>query len=317
MFAHLSRKSAFSLSLCLSLCLGGGVLAQEAPAPKAAAPDRVPLHWGQFLSNDALGDGHDRWRTGSYAFSILRGERGQALPAKPGALLEFRLHGEAIAPADLTVVDPTDRRYAGILALGVHTQFQKAGFESSLGVEVVTFGPQTGVGALQAQAHDWLGLPEIVVQDDQIADGARLAVEAELARPMALSPAVQLRPFVEARAGDETYLRLGGDLTLGRALGQTIMARDGVTGQRYALLADDAASGPALVLGGDLARVFDSVYLPPGGVEAEPLRRRLRGGLHWHAARSDLFMGLTWLGPEFKGQPEGQLLGSLALRLTY
>ena len=39
----------------------------------AAAQDRVTLGWGRLLTNDLLGDGRDRWRTGSYTLSRVRG----------------------------------------------------------------------------------------------------------------------------------------------------------------------------------------------------------------------------------------------------
>ena len=38
------------------------------------------------------------------------------LPEQPGAILEYRVRGETIAPDNLLVPDPTDRRYAGALS---------------------------------------------------------------------------------------------------------------------------------------------------------------------------------------------------------
>ena len=84
------------------------------------AQERVTLGFGRLFSNDGIGDGDDRWRTGSYTVSLLRGQRWSGTaPDQFGELLEFRLGAETIAPANLLVPAANDRRYAGILTLGV------------------------------------------------------------------------------------------------------------------------------------------------------------------------------------------------------
>ncbi len=90
----------------------------------AQAQERQVLGWGRFVSNDATGDGQDRWRTGSYSLSLLRGpEWSGALPAQPGVILEYRLRAEAIAPESLTKANPADRPYVGALSFGLHSHF--------------------------------------------------------------------------------------------------------------------------------------------------------------------------------------------------
>ena len=43
-------------------------------APLAArAEDQVALGWGRLFNNDALADMQDRWHTGSYSISQVRG----------------------------------------------------------------------------------------------------------------------------------------------------------------------------------------------------------------------------------------------------
>ena len=85
----------------------------------AQAEDRVTLGWGRLLTNDALGDGTDRWQTGGYQVSRMRGVSwGGVLPATPGELLEFRASSQIAAPADLVTPKPGDRRYAALLAFG-------------------------------------------------------------------------------------------------------------------------------------------------------------------------------------------------------
>ena len=48
-----------------------------------------------------------------------------------------------------------------------------------------------------------------------------------------------------------------------------------------------------------------------------PDKRLLRTGIYVEEGQKSLFYGLTWLGREFQGQPSGQLLGSVALRLKF
>lgn len=94
--------------------------------------------------------------------------------------------------------------------------------------------------------------------------------------------------------------------------------RDGTSGQRYRAVAGSGTQGYSLMLGGDVARLFDSAYFLPGDA-AQPTetRSRLRAGIHWQGARGEMFYGLTWLGKEFTTQPDTQVLGSLNLRFKF
>ena len=54
------------------------------------------------------------------------------------------------------------------------------------------------------------------------------------------------------------------------------------------------------------------------GVQVEETRTRVRGGVHWEGQGGGaLFYGVTWLGEEFEGQREGQVVGSLQFRLRF
>ncbi len=288
-------------------------------AVPAAAQQREALGWGRLLTNDAIGDGKDRWRTGSYVLSHLRGpDWTGALPARPGEILEFRLRLETIAPADLVVANPLDRRYVGALSLGVHTHFETAGVESSLGADAVIVGPQTGISSLHEDLHDALGLPTPTVFGGQIGDDVFLTLTAEFGRTLPLGANGQFRPFVEAQAGAETLVRVGGDLTFGQFAMGALMLRDTTTGQRYRAVAGDGAQGVSVVLGGDIAEVFDSEYfLATDAITPSDTRKRLRAGMHWQGAQSEVFYGLTWLSKEFEEQPDDQVLGSINLRLQF
>jgi len=302
----------FKALLTLALC-GFAVTAQ------AQAQDRVTLGHARLLGNDAFGDSKDRWQTGSYATSILRGPMWDgSLPTRPGEILEYRLRGQVIAPADLVAPVAGDRRYAGVLAAGLFTHFALAQFETSLGVELVATGPQTGIGNLQRAVHNLLGLPEPVVLGNQIGNAVHPTASAEIGRSLRFGDGLTLRPFAEAQAGVETLARLGGDVVLGGLGRGALMVRDTVTGQRVEGINGSDGSGLSLSFGGDVARVFDSAYLPTGGAATlRDTRRRLRLGLNWQGERAEVFYGLTLLGREFATQPESQVVGSLRLRLEF
>lgn len=294
----------------------GAVMALGVAVP-AMAQERVTLGWGRLLTNDIIGDGRDRWRTGSYVLGLLRGPAGlTGLPQAPGEVLEFRARLETIAPADLVTPDPADRRYVGAISLGVHSHFERQGIETSLGLDAVIIGPQTGIASLHGDLHDVLGLPRPTVFGAQIGNAVLPSVTVEFGRSLDLGGA-RLRPFVEAQAGAETMLRLGGDLTLGRFGEGAILLRDVSTGQRYRGTAG-GGEGLSLTLGGDVARVFDSAFFEPlDAATPSDSRARLRAGLHWQGAAGEMFYGLTWLGEEFEQQTSGQVLGSVNLRLQF
>lgn len=295
--------------MALALCL----------AAPAAAQDRVTLGWGRAFVNDALGDMRDRWRTGSYTVSRVRGPSWQgSLPATFGEILEFRGRAEVIAPESLIAPPPGDRRYAGVLSLGLHSHFDMAGFETSLGADLVFTGPQTQLSEIQEEIHRVLDLPLPLVAANQIPNGFHPTLVAEVGRSLSFGDAGTIRPFVEAQAGLETFVRAGFDLTLGQFGDGALMLREQVTGHRYRAVAGSLTPGFSLILGGDVAHVFDSELLPDGGAAVlSDSRSRLRAGVAWQGDRASVFYGLTWLGKEFETQREGQLIGALTLRLAF
>ena len=287
-------------------------------AAPVAAEGREALGWGRLFTNDALGDGKDRWRTASYALSVVRGPTWAGhLPADPGEVLEFRLRTEFIAPQNLTTAAPWDRRYAGVLTLGLHTHFERAGFETSLGLDLAITGEQSGMSDLQDGLHDLFGMTRVGVADSQVPNGVHPTLVVETGHSYAIGRA-RLRPFVEAQAGLETFVRGGFDLTLGDLGLGGLMVRDSVTGQRYRAVRGDARPGLSLTLGGDVAHVFDSELLPEGGSAVlNDTRKRLRAGLAWQGERHAVQFGLTWLDKEFDTQPEAQTVGSLNVQFRF
>lgn len=300
--------------VCASLCIFAGFAAEP-----VKADERVTLGWGRMFTNDALGDGKDRWQTGSYQVSRLRGYVWDGnLPATPGDILEFRATSQIAAPADLVAPKPGDRRYAALLAFGMYSQFAWQGNEVDLGAGLAFTGPQNGLSNFQEWVHHLIGLPQPLVVSQQIGNSALPTLEAEIGRQMIVTEGVSLRPFAQALLGPENLLRVGGDLTIGEFGRDDLMVRDGVTGQRYRAVEGSRDQGVSLVFGGDLARVFDSKLLPSDAVAtAMDNRSRLRAGLQVQGAKMSAFYGVTYLSKEFHQQSEGQLLGSLSVNLKF
>lgn len=301
----------FAAALIVSLCLPHSVDAQ----------DRTRLGYGRLITNDFFGDGRDRWRTGSIVSSRVWGPKwtGTA-PADFGALIELRLGAEIIAPEDLRTPDPDDRAYAGALSVGVHSHFQRGRTEFAVGSDLVIVGPQTRLDDFQDAFHDLFNIkrPSLLVKGAQIANSITPTVVVESGQSFALAERTSLRPFIEGRAGSETLVRAGFDLTFGDLGRGELLVRDSVSGQRYRTITGDW-TGYSLVFGADIAHVTDSIFLPGGGrADAKSSRERVRAGVMWQG-ESGLsgFYGISYLGEEFDSQPEGQIVGSVRFKLAF
>lgn len=298
-----------------------GVAGNELPAEAAPLEEgRQRIGYGRLFTNDFLADGRDRWRTGSIGSSRIWGYGWDGTaPSAFGDLLELRLHGQIIAPSKLSNPDASDRPWAGSLSAGLHSHVQRGDMEFALGAGLVMTGPQTRLDDFQDWLHDLVSAPRPsdAVLDAQIPDRIRPILVAEAGRSFELGDAVALRPFAEVRAGDEALLRVGADLTIGSVGQGELRVRDEVTGQRYRAVTGDA-DGLSFTLGGDIAYVADSIYLPEDrGYELTSHRDRIRAGLHWQHQDTTLFYGVTYLGKEFSAQGEGQVTGSLRLRILF
>lgn len=314
----LRRVAAIVLGFVMST--QGAFAAPESEKTGLTIGGRDYLGFGSLFVNDLLGDGKDRWRTASYGTSRFWGYgwNGQ-LPTAPGDLLELRIGGEILSPASLTKHMPMDRPWAGMLSAGVHTQFQRRSTEFSFGGDILALGPQTRLDRLQGAIHDLFDFPgpSDEVRANQIPNKWLVRFVGEAGREFALGSQASLRPFVEARLGDENLVRAGVDLTLGQFGQGALMSRDWVTGNRYRS-GPNQEKGMSFVVGADVAKVFSSVYLPEDrGYELTDLRTRLRAGVHWQGKKHHLFYGVTYLSEEFEMQYEGQLVGAIRLSFRF
>jgi hypothetical protein len=281
---------------------------------------RKSLGHGRLITNDFLGDGKDRWRTGSLTTSRAWGYSwdGQA-PSRLGEMLELRFQGQIIAPDNLTNPPAGERPYAGALSFGMHTHALIGRTEVALGGDLVLTGPQTSLDGFHNSLHDLASMagPSDRVKAAQIENKIRPTLVAEAGRTYEFSPRASVRPFVEARAGDETLVRMGADVTIGTVGTGELLVRESITGQRYRVI-DQKIPGMTFVMGIDIAHVADSIYLPENrGYTLTDTRDRVRAGLHWQGENAAAFYGVTWLGREFETQTESQVVGSIRLKLEF
>lgn len=288
----------------------------------ANAVERTKQGFGLMMTNDVLGDTHDRWRTGSFESSWIfaPGWAGKA-PARFGELVELRINGEVVGPENLAAPAPLDRRYGQMLSFGVHTHFQPGLIDYAIGVDAVVTGSQVGLDEVQEALHSVLGGrdPSAPVLASQVSNGLHLNGVFEAGRRVSLGGAAHLRPFVEARAGTETLVRLGFDLTLGQYGSTGLLVRNPVSGHRLSAVEDTAYSGFSWIVGADVAYVDSSIFIASNApVRLEDVRTRVRTGVHWRTqAGTAIFYGLSWLSEEFTTQREAQVVGSLQLRVKF
>lgn len=286
------------------------VAAQDAP--------RGFVGLSRLFNNDVIGDGKDRWRTGSYQASLTWGHFEDRLPDRPFALMEYRLRAEIIAPEDLSRATAfPDRPYAGVIGLGAFTHFTRAETEISLGGELAFVGPSTGLGRFQTWAHERLSVQTPAMLSEQLPDRVYPTLHAAVARRLSVGEAV-VRPFGELQAGLETFARVGVDVLIGASYRNNFFIREPVTGHLMTNVRDSDDRSWGFVMGGDLAGVAHSNLLPGGrGYDVRSTRVRARAGVAYQGENSGVFYGLTYLGPEFEGQSEGQMTGSLHLRFNF
>lgn len=286
----------------------------------AAAEETVTIGVGRLFTNDFFGDGQDRWHTGSYVVSWMRATDGTvSLPEMPGEVMEYRFSQRMIAPANLATPAPSDRPYAGLLTAGAYTHFARNGMEYALGGELVAVGPMTYTDAFHATMHNIFGMqpPSAAVRAAQIPNAVYPTLSLEAARPFDLGNGAVLRPFVQARVGDETYGRVGVDLMFGSNFTRGITARDETTGFLYQTIEDAPGQGLSFLVGVDTAKVLSSAWLPSPTYTLTSLRNRARAGVQWQGEKIGVFYGASWLGPEFAAQPSGQVVGALQVQLRF
>lgn len=301
------RRSCAALCCALGLTFGAAL---------PAMAENGVLGFSTLGSNDALGDGADRWQTATMSASFLYGPKGSdGLPQGYGEMWEVRSGFQIATPADTQTPAPGDRAVAGVLRSGLYNRFARGGVEYDLGLGLEAVGPVTRVIGLQDMFHSALGFDRIApgVIGAQVPNRFRAMAHGEVGYAFDLAPEVHLRPFVSGHYGLERYGRAGFDISFGEGWSHGVFGRDYVTGQRYQIIEGATPLGVSVTFGADVAGVMGSDLL------ANPtrVRGRLRGGLLMEDKLFSAFYGVTYLTPEFTGQPGGQMVGSYQLQLKF
>lgn len=285
----------------------------------AKAEPSSDLRFAHLFSNDYFGDGQDRWHSGSLSLSVLKVDdlwNGESI-GSTGKAIEFRFRSEIVAPSNLATPSPNDRPYAGILSFGVHRHVQAGPYEASVGMDLVFVGPQTGLLTFQRKFHRAFNKGNFG-SVRQLANAIHPTASGEVAKSFQLSDFARARPFLEAQAGVETFIRTGIDFEFGHECVGQYKVREVTTGQRYADHNCRNRKSSLATLGIDFAGVLDSHLLPSSsGLDFARSRVRVRLGVQQEGRYGSIFYGLTWLGKEYEGQRSGQVVGSIGINLVF
>jgi hypothetical protein len=268
-----------------------------------------------FFTNDYIGDGHDRWRSGSYTSYL-----GFQLPDQEEASVDLRLRSEIISPWGSSKQDPeTDRPYVGLLGLGLFYNGSASGMDLNLGGELVMVGDQTGISDFQDNFHDTFGFDGYSSEADGgivLDDSVDWMLSAETAVPLSFGENALLRPYIGGQIGYESFARTGIDLTIGNSAGAGQFVRDPVSGFIQPSSTDRRTSlgGLNFYAGADITYVADSEFMPDYGyAQAEDVRTRVRAGLRQSFGPVSVFYGATHLSEEFTTQVESQTVGTISI----
>jgi len=291
--------------------------------------------------NDRFGDGKDRWKTGgitqSYIFPEHIFSTGNWLEGRASAL-ELNVRALLITPDDTSFagVDSGDRPYAQYAGAGIYlrsitrpralTPVVAMQAEDRIGVEVGWQGDPLPLFNVQSSLHSMAGTNGDAGNLSNII-GGELLVNLEARRTWRFhidGPGrdLEFAPFVQTSLGmRENSLRAGGDFFIGSVLDGRTWGSDLSTG---AVLA--GASVPrrgynwTVFFGGDLGYIASDAFLDGGfaadgpSVQRRDIVGRARVGLLLEYDNLGLGFSLNWLGQEFRGQSDGQVVGAIQLK---
>ncbi len=292
--------------------------------------------------NDRFGDGKDRWKTGgitqAYVFPEHIFSDENWITGRASAL-ELNLRALVITPDNTAFrgVNPNDRPFAQYAAAGIYlrsiarpeplTLLVGVQAEDRIGIEVGWQGDPLPLFEMQSALHDLAGtggdagnLTNIIGGELLVNLEARHTWRFHLDR--APGPDLQFAPFLQTSLGiRENSLRAGGDIFVGSALEGRTWGSDLSTGAVMA-----GASVPregfnwTVFFGGDLGFVASDAFLDGGfavdgpSVPRRDIVGRARAGVLLEYDNVGIGFSLNWLGREFRGQSDGQVIGAIQLK---
>lgn len=271
---------------------------------------------GSFV-NDFIGDGHDRWHTGSYQKSYY--SQGYQLGWVDG--IELRSRSQIVTPWSPSKQKDGDRPYSTAIGVGGFAHGHLAGFETRIGGEVILLGDGTGLETLQRTIHDGMGMGNSFDPNrsdiDQVDNGLTSRFDIEIARTLRTSEFSMIRPYTEVTFGGDQYNTIGTDVIIGPLASASIWTRDVVTGRLLTPQVNEIR-GVSIVAGLDARSARSSIHLPEGArVNIEPMQFRARIGMQSSSSFANIFIGQARLSEDFVGQTDSQRVGMLSISFSF
>ena len=291
--------------------------------------------------NDLLGDGKDRYKSGGITQTIVIPER--AVSAERlflGYATAFEIQGRAFVatPNDTARVTPTDRPHAQYAGVGIYLRL--TGRPDKL-TSTATYFTEDRIGL----ELGWQGdpLPLFDIQDGiHSANGGRTVrtpantldpeflINLEARRTFRIHTDYagldwQAAPYVHASLGmRENALRLGNDLIVGSSLEARTWNSDLAVGTLIPGGSRPRSGFQWLAwIGGDVGFIGSDVFLDGGfsgngpSVDKRPVTLRARAGVMLEWESFAISYSATWLSPEFRTQPQGQIIGAVQIKFDF
>jgi hypothetical protein len=291
--------------------------------------------------NDRFGDGQDRWKTGGITQAYVFPEH--IFSSEPwfegrASALELNVRALLMTPDDTSFagINSDDRPFAQYAAAGIYlrsitrpealTSTVAMQAEDRIGIEVGWQGDPLPLFDVQETLHGATGAGGNAGNMSNII-GRELLVNLEARRSWRLhidgsGRDLEFAPFIQTSLGmRENSLRAGGDFFIGSALEGRSWGSDLSTGAVMA-----GASMPrqgfnwTVFFGGDVGYVASDAFLDGGfavdgpSVERRDVVGRARAGMLLEYDNVGLGFSLNWLGREFRGQSDGQMVGAIQLK---
>lgn len=273
-----------------------------------------------FFTNDFLGDSHDRWRSGSY--TLFLGYEGENFW---GMAHDYSFRAEIISPWGARAqANSDDRPYVGMLGFGLFANEGYGSIDINAGGEILFVGDQTGIADLQQGFHETAGIAGYLPENSRsrrVENDVTGMLSAEIARNFIVAKSINVRPYIGAQVGYETFARVGADLVMGGYAEAERFVRDPVSGfvQPSSRSRAERMRNVSFLIGADYTYVDHSDFFPDwSNVEMQNERVRVRAGIQAGVPpQFSVFFGLTHLSKEFTTQVESQTIGVLSLEFPF
>lgn len=308
-------------------------LALAIPVAIVTANPAAPIRAADLVlstSNDSVGDGEDRWRSGAAQASVVfdADEASTLLGTWGGgftgdAAWEIRVRGEVITPDRDASPFAQDRLFADTLGIGLLMHERLGPWRGQIGGELAITGEQTGVRATQEFIHEITGLNNsYTLRGDRRIDSGFYPTGLVEGAYVASVWGIDAVPFVSGMVGVETLGRAGFDLHLGADGLERGWVRNTVTGIAIPLAPTRDGWHIAFTGGGDFAVLAESEYFDDGTLpDAETVRFRARLGTLISYNTTAFGLGLSYLSAENEdagpNSDEGQFVGAVTLTTQF